>query len=492
MLGLHHDGQTYNPNMSLETFQKQAARLSTSPETWELLSATGPDYWGEGVSQVQSYVMFLVSSDGPIVAAQASDEPPTASMLSMFVTMTCLAPSNGEPRRPDRLVTADNSAATELSAELRAVGISIQHGATPNATQAYESMLRFVTAPTVADSLTNADDDAVRAYFRAAEEFYRSRPWEALATEKFVAFRLEGRPWRYVSVMGEGSMSDGGMGDGSTTDDSEEYGFAVYDDWLDACRMAYAHFPIVGEEWTDDAPNPFEVIYGFESFSLYPLDVASPADVEAITRLGIRKTCRGQFALVQRHTFEGAEPAINALETYTAVMQVLSARADRARGRKVSSIKAQMDTVHGVVQVVYPANGSEDASASHYYQVEFSDTWPRRDGSGPIPCRARAVVPAATKWPKLISAVRAAAREAGYLDPYLDTLVETAGMANLWRGHGSAVEPSPTVEQLAALDSVSTGFGNHLHPVSITHATAPAGSALSAHWTELATDRLAN
>lgn len=463
--------------MSWEVFQKQVADLAATPERWELLGAPGPEYWDEGTSPSQSYVMLLVSSDGPVIAAQPLDDAPTAHMLSVFATMSCLAPSFGEPRRPATLITADNSVVPELSAELGAVGVKVQHGDTPNAAAAYESMMAYVTAPTVADSLTRTDDDSVRAYFRAAEEFYRSRPWEALAAEKFVGFRSEGRPWRYASIMGHGS---------------EEYGLAVYDDWLDACRMAYAHTPIFGDEWTDEPPDPLVAIDGLEGISLHPPDMITPADAAVITKLRVHKTWKGQYALVQRHAFEGAVPAINALETYTAVMQVLTARVDRARGRAVSSIKAQVDSEYGTVEVVYPAKGTEDASPSLYYQVEFTDRLFRRGGIGPFDCLARAVAPAATKWPRLISAVRAAAIEAGYRDTYLDNLTEPDELVTLWFGHGSAVEPSPTVEQLAGLDSVSIGLGNHLHPVSIKRVPPPAEPGISASWTELAVDKRLN
>lgn len=468
---------TYNPRMSWETFQKQVADLTTTPERWELLGAPGPEYWAEGASPSQSYVMLLVSSDGPVVSAQALEDPPTAHVLSVFATMSCLAPSFGEPRRPATLITADESLVPELTARLHAVGVTVEYGATPNAVAAYESMMAYVTAPTVADSLTHTDDDAVRAYFRAAEEFYRSRPWEALAEEKFVGFRSEGQPWRYASVMGHGG---------------EEYGLAVYDNWLDACRMAYAHMPTFGGLWTDEPPDPLVAIDGLEGVSLYPTDMITEGDAAVIARLRLRKTWNGQYALVQRHEFEGAVPALNELETYTAVMQVLTARVDRARGRAVTSIKAQVDTVYGTVEVVYPAKGTEDASSSLYYQVEFTHRLFRRGGIGPFECLARAVVPAAKKWPKLISAVRAAAREAGYRDTYLDNLTEPGELVTLWFGNGSAVEPSPTVEQLADLDSVCIGLGNHLHPVSIKRVPPPAEPGISAGWTELAVDKRLN
>jgi len=300
----------------------------------------------DGVRPQASHLMLIASSLGPIVAVHASEEPPDASMLAEFVTETCLAPSHGEPRRPARVVTADGVIVTRLATELRPTGVRVQHGATPNAMDAYESLMDHLTMPKVADSLSQADNATVRAYFAAADRFYGSRPWEALAAEKFVAFRLEGRPWRYLSIMGHGG---------------DEYGFAVYDDWLDACRMAYAHLPPYPSEWDDGPPDPFSAIDALEGVSLYGLDMASPADAAVIRKLKIRKTWNGQYALVQRFTDQGSVPAINALETYTAVMQVLGERADRARGRKVTSIKAQVDTVHGPVAISYPAKGTEDA-----------------------------------------------------------------------------------------------------------------------------------
>ncbi len=463
--------------MSWETFRKQVAGLPSTPERWELLGAAGPEYWDAGNSLSRAYVMLLASSDGPVIAAQPLDAAPTAHMLAVFATMACLGPSFGEPRRPATLITADDSMVPELRAQLHAVGVKVQHGGTPNAAEAYESLMAYVSAPTVADSLTHAADDTVRAYFRAAEAFYRSRPWEALAAEKFVGFRLEGQPWRYATIMGHGG---------------EEYGFAVYDDWLDACRMAYAHMPTFGDEWTDEPPDPLVAVDGLEGLSLYPPDMLTQADAEVIARLRVRKTWKGQYALVQRHAMEGVVPALNALEAYTAIMQVLTARVERARGRTVTSIKAQVGTDHGTLEVVYPARGTEDASTSLHYQVEFTDNLFRRGGIGPIPCRVRAVVPAATKWPKLISAVRTAAKESGYRDTYLDNLTEPDELVTLWFGHGSAVEPSPTVEQLAGLDSVSIGLGKRLHPVFIRRVPAPSQPGISASWTEIAADDLTN
>lgn len=453
--------------MAWHLLRKRAAQLPSAAESWELLCAAGPDYMDDGVRPQASHLMLIASSLGPIVAVHASEEPPDASMLAEFVTETCLAPSHGEPRRPARVVTADGVIVTRLATELRPTGVRVQHGATPNAMDAYESLMDHLTMPKVADSLSQADNATVRAYFAAADRFYGSRPWEALAAEKFVAFRLEGRPWRYLSIMGHGG---------------DEYGFAVYDDWLDACRMAYAHLPPYPSEWDDGPPDPFSAIDALEGVSLYGLDMASPADAAVIRKLKIRKTWNGQYALVQRFTDQGSVPAINALETYTAVMQVLGERADRARGRKVTSIKAQVDTVHGPVAISYPAKGTEDALPDQHYVIEFGDKLWRRGDSGRF--TARATAPHGAKLPHVVSALRTAAKEAGFSDPYLDNLVDPTTGTLIWFGYGAAVEPSPTVGQLATLDGVAIRLGDALEAVTIEPVAEAGAADISASWTE--------
>lgn len=469
--------------MSYPHFQKQVAQLPATAEKWELLAAPGPD------DTDGAYVMLILSSDGPLLAGQPLDFRPDAQSLSVFVTMTCLAPEYGEPRRPAKVVIADSSVAAELSFELRSVGVKVQHGATPNAMDAYEGFLEFVSAPQVADSLVGYDDDAVRAYFSAAEEFYRSRPWEALRAEKFLAFRSEGRPWRYAGIMGHGG---------------DEYGLAVYDNWLDACRMAYSHITAYSPATADEPPDPFVAVDGLEGVSLYPQELITPGDMEVIRRLRVRKTWKGQYAMVQRHTFEGADRALNALETYTAVMQVLAQRVDRARGRSVTSIKAQAETVYGPVDVVYPAKGTEDEGPDHYYLVEFADAMHVRGAAGRgvdgtfsglpalVPGLFRAVAPGSAKWPKVVSALREVAKQAGYHDPYFDMLEEPDDLVILWFGHGSAVEPSPTVAQLASLDHVAIKTGPHSLRLTIKQVSTPAEPGISASWTETNTDSTSN
>src|SRR5690606_6677030 len=129
-------------------------------------------------------------------------------------------------------------------------------------------------------------------------------------------------------------------------------------------------------------------------------------------------------------------------------------RVERARGGQISSIKARVETVHGDVHVRYPARGDEDAAHALAYQVEFTADLFKRGGQR-IPCTAQLTAPGATKWPKVVAALRAAARAAGYEDPYFDKLVEPDDAVTVWFGQGSGVEPSPTVEQLAGLPSVA-------------------------------------
>lgn len=465
--------------MSIFQFQKQVAVLRATTEKWELLTAAGPPVHG---GPGETSVMLLVSSGGPIVAAQPLETRPDAYILSVFVTMACLSPEHGEPRRPARVVVADSALAAELSSELRSVGVKVQHGATPDAIDAYEGFLEYLSAPQLTDFLVQTDHHTIRAYFSAAEAFFKSRPWESLAAEKYVAFRSEGRPWHYASILGHGG---------------EEYGLAVYDSWLDACRMAYAHITSYSPENAHEPVDPFVAVDALEDLSLYPPELVTPGDMEVLQRLRIRKTWKGQYALVQRYTFEGKEPAINALETYTAVMQVLSQRVDRARGRSVTSIKAQVETVYGPVDVVYPAKGTEDEGPDHYYLVEFEDAMRVRGAAGrgvdgtfggllaQIHGIFRAVAPGSAKWPKVVSDLREAAKQAGFNDPYFDMLEEPDDLVILWFGHGSAVEPSPTIAQLASLDHVAIKTGPHSLRLTIKQVSAPAEPGISASWTEL-------
>lgn len=441
--------------MSWQGIRNQVKQLARTAEEWELVQAQGPIFLDEEGEPQGAHVVLLVESGGMVVASQTLERVGDAGLLSAFVTMACLSPLYGEPRRAGSITVEDPELIGSLAQELQAVGLVIKHGSTPAAQFVLEQLLHHLeTGPSAAaeGALDKTPDHAVREYFKTAEEFFRARPWEAIDAGKYIAMRLEGRPWRYISIMGA---------------EGEEFGFTVYDSWVDACRLAYLHMGSGDPDAPDEGMNPLDAVEALESISLLDLDMAAPGDVEVINRLRIRSTWRGQHALVQRYGPFGMETPVNSLEEYTAMMQVLTQRVNRTRGGRVTSISTQVETDFGQLDILYPAKGTEDAPTDEYYEVSFETPLNRRQGKfmsfePAEPVGVRVLAPAGTKWPKVIKTVRKAAHDAGYADPYLDQLTDAILETVLWFGHGSAVEPSPTVAQLAEdVALVTVGSASH-------------------------------
>jgi hypothetical protein len=429
-----------------------AADLLSLPKTneaWELLQLPGVPFLNDGGYEVSSSIVMLASGDGFLQRVLPSEEPLTAIELAQVVMSACIDPQEGPFRKPSFLEVNSTISPKELERHLQGTGIRVQQGDVNLVAALYDELMDSLSAPFRQDYLSLYDEASVVDYFRAARRFFRATPWEVLPGHRFLAFRIGQGDWHYASVMGEGG---------------EEFGLATFRDWLTVCRFTTnAALPYFDLPFAEDAGEPPALIAAGESeaLSLCELDAASANDAELIAQLHVRPVWQGLYPLVLRFSLEGQlEPRFSPA-VYGGLLQVLAERSERARGSRISSIKASVDTPDGLLEVRYPSRGDESEARDDYYRItlDFYESGVELDDPDGRRWRLEAEVPGEAKWHRVALAIQKTAQENGHVFPWLTDLWEADSESLLWRDRAPLKEPSPTVAQLAGLDLVVAGNG---------------------------------
>ena len=233
----------------------------------------------------------------------------------------------------------------------------------------------------------------------------------------------------------------------------ETFGVATFKDWLEVCKATNnpeTLLDVLDAVSSGRQPLPKSLLAtgGAESLSLNPLEALAPEDAAYLKKLKVKPSWRKEYAVVHRHTPYGMETPRLDVTTYTALMVVLAERAHKARGNRVTSLKAAADTSKGRLAVRYPAKGDEGASGQDYYQFRI----PFRLGAmsdTPGDYRwADVKAPGEAKWHRVMAALTKKAKAVPHIFPWVSEV--TQGDYSLWLDQAPVKEPSPTVEQLAS------------------------------------------
>lgn len=199
----------------------EAKAVPPSAETWQLSGKPGG--WVEDLGSGKpglSYFYAVTDARGFIRnTAPLTGEGVSEEMLEFLYTAMAhpaQMDDGSKPARPKTLVVHDESLVAPLEQALGGFGIEIVFGFTPLADEALTALSDYMGEPTK-PYLSHFSEGEVKAFFKAAGEFYKATPWQRFAPRKFLAFKLDDAPWHYANIMGQGG---------------QEFGIAMFTDWL--------------------------------------------------------------------------------------------------------------------------------------------------------------------------------------------------------------------------------------------------------------------
>ncbi|UBV44084.1 plasmid pRiA4b ORF-3 family protein (plasmid) [Deinococcus taeanensis] len=297
----------------------------------------------EGLSAV---VLVVDAASGQIMTSEVTGEI-TAQVVQEIVLGTMLAPEAAglEPQRPGQIFTLDAALAFSLHTALAALGIRVERRDDPE----FKALLARLSAEVSAEMralvdsqrpqafLQDVPDQDVRDLVETFARFMKAKPWQTFAPDK---------PLRasWTNPDGTGSQLYATV----LGDLGEVHGLALYPDWLTYNKHLLNSF------------NPELVLLatgGLESLTLSRRDEVHPDDWERLRAAGLPARAKAGPALA-RVGQTGTERPTCALRPLTAVLNILSARAERS-SRAVTSLNADL----GGIRVKYPADPRDELSA---------------------------------------------------------------------------------------------------------------------------------
>lgn len=319
---------------------------------------------------------------------------------------------------------------------------------------------------------SNYAENEVKAFFRAANAFFQARPWEVIDGTRFLAFRVGAGPWHYANVMGQAG---------------ETFGLAMFGDWLEVCRALNNPETLMEvfenlQQGEEAHPKSLLAAGHAESMSLSSLQALAPEDAAFLGQLNIKPGWRKQYAAVHRYTPAGtATPTFDPF-LYTGLMTSLTERARKARGGRVSSIKVASPTARGELEMRYPAKGDEGSRQDGYYRFRVPFHLGARSATPGGVLWAELEAPGEVKWHRVMAALTKVAKTRPDVFPWPAQLKH--GDYLLWFDQAPVKEPSPTVEQLAALDGLTLAGFDHEDPLVFTTLPRPAAAGVSVAFLE--------
>lgn len=233
---------------------------------------------------------FLVIHGDEVLAVQIEPEGPGPVRALDLLVRAMRSPLRGEPRRPARIVVADEGAAHFLGETLRPHGIEAIAGdvAEPLAARMREVERQAGGAAPLRAlaEVPGMTDARLRAFFAAAGRFHRTAPWSRVSdAEPFeVSCEAWSRTTWYASVMGAAG---------------EVVGLALHPTW----RALLAIF-----EARDESEVPDALAVAFGDRTGIPFD-----DLDAVADLGLEIDGNDGYPLVFRSR-PGADPTRPTLE----------------------------------------------------------------------------------------------------------------------------------------------------------------------------------
>jgi hypothetical protein len=432
-------------NLPLPTLAEVTA-LPITLETWQL--ALSPiSFIAEGTDPTRvAQVALVVSKSGLVQGTQIFDHAPEQEELRDLILRSCVHPVMGaRPTRPATLASDDPFTVTKLEAALAGLGIRAVFAPVPLALEAVQSLRDFLPAENVPSIFGSSSEHDVRAYHAASQRFFKAQPWELFEADKPIAFRYNDGPWHYATVMGKAS---------------EEYGLSFFEDWLQICRYQNNHpsmLEMIAMQFGDEefSPPGLEAAGAMEGLTLSDLSAFDPEDAQVLHSLKLEPAYHGQYATIHRYNSEtGLEAPVLELNAYTLLASVIAERAAIARGDRITSMKAKLETEQGKIEVRFPSRGDEDSTPGSYFRLEFT----RKANEFRSPKSLKAIqvsvwAEGSAKIHRVITKVQQALVADGErVTSYINGIQQ--GEYKLFENRGSKREPSPTLEQLASLENL--------------------------------------
>ena len=293
-------------------------------------------------------VIVLDARSGQMLHAEPQAEP-TAEDVTGALLLCMLEPGDFAPKRPGRILSEDGPLALSLHMALAGLGVRVERQDLPGLQGALDVMAREVQAQLRRDQplpfLSGLGADEVKGLVTAFSRFLAAEPWTVFAPDRpvYASWTTPGgeRAGLYATLMGE-------LG--------QEFGLALYPDWLSYARhVANAH----------DTGDALEATGGLEALTLSIAEYLHPDDLSAMRRAGLKPGEEPGLLRVGPH---GVAPPLTPVVPLSAVLNLLSARAERQASRVSSSHVApsrviSLKAAHGGVQLRYPAGPADELSA---------------------------------------------------------------------------------------------------------------------------------
>jgi hypothetical protein len=442
-------------------------------EAWTLAQGAGGYVVDDRGQPTLSYVALLTTQAGLVRSVSLGNRPPSQKELRELIAKGCTAAPNDLPAvRPEVVVVDDPFVAEQLTEALQDWGIRAEAGDVSPALEALNALKEALEPEPIPAYFSTYPEGEVKTFFKAAQAFFQTRPWEVIDGSKFLAFRLGEGPWHYANVMGQAG---------------EEFGLAMFGDWLEVCRAlnnpetlmeVFENLSLGAEA----QPKSFLATGGAESMSLSPLQALAPEDAAFLKQLKIKPGWRKQYAAVHRYTPQGMEAPMFSPSAYTGLMTILAERARKVRGNQVNSIKATTLTPQGALELRYPAKGDEVSRRDGYYRFHV----PFHLGALSSPpgevLWAELEAPGEAKWHRVMAALTKVAKTRSDVFPWPAKLKH--GDYLVWLDQAPVKEPSPTVEQLAQLKRLSLAGFDHEDPLVFTPLPRPAAAEVKVKFLE--------
>lgn len=437
---------------------EEVRRLPRLSETWTI--GAHPFGWVQGETHADPatlvYVVAVLDAEQRIRGSLVVDgDRPGAEQFAEAVRRAAGRPSAGTPGRPARVSVEEGGPADALAALLQPLDVAVETIQDDGLASVLRGLGEDGGTPDH-PTLTDYDPSALRAFVDVARSFFHQRPWHRFAPDKYLGFRIDAGPWRYLNAMGQ---------------DQEAFGVALFGDWLELCRFVHNR-PHSLLALLDDALNqledledlealerleamsrpheaPLQAAGAMESLTLYAWDELHPREADYVRELGVKPLRGGAYPAIRRFLPgpRSVAPSLS-LADYVALMEAVTTVLKRRSTPVLTSVKQDVPVADGrVVELRYPADGTEPY-ADDDGAVEVTLEHKGEPGGLGLPEGQRVVVTAAAAVPfhRILTPIRAAVKsetETFYVRSLRD------GRHALWFEPGSGRGgPSPALAAL--------------------------------------------
>ncbi len=327
----------------------EVAKLDELPEIWQVGYGI-VDWIRDDDGHVDlSYVAVVVDGEGLVRHFDLNlGSPHSPRELARVVReATVRTPPDGQKGRPTAVLVGTSELARTLGEALQGTGIDVRVGETPDVEEALAAMAQQMRRTESPPFYSDHTPEQVRAYLSSAEGFFRAMPWERFSAMRFVAFRFDDdQEWAYLSLTGH-------LG--------EEYGFAVFEDWLQVCLVAH-NPPSYSEYAPDEARHrPLYASGGLEQLTLEPVELLNPEDGHLLRSLEAKPVYAGQFPVARRFVpGPQQEDPFLGLEEYGVLMEALTRILKSRRTSRIVRFSQHAQVGALGVELRFPASGVEE------------------------------------------------------------------------------------------------------------------------------------